>query len=74
MTAKLQNVFKRIARLPHREQDALAGVIELELAGDANWEQLFAATTDEQVDRLSKEMDAHREEGTISLDELRKRA
>ena len=75
MTTKLQNVFKRIARLPHREQDALAGVIELELAGDASWEQLFAATTDEPRRTAgSKEMDAHREEGTISLDELRKRA
>lgn len=49
----------------------MAGVIELEMAGDASWEQLVAATTDEQLDRLGEEMDAHREEGIVSLDELR---
>ncbi len=74
MTTKLQNVFKRLSRLPAREQDAVAGVIELEMDADTRWEQLFAVTSNEQLDRLSAEMDAHREEGTISLDELRKQA
>ena len=74
MTTKLQNVFKRLSRLPEREQDAVAGIIELELDGDAKWEQLFAETTDEQWDRLGEEMDVHRKESTVPIEDLRKLA
>lgn len=52
MTTKLQNVFKRLSRLPEGKQDAMAGIIELELDGDAKWERLFAETTNEQWNRL----------------------
>ena len=74
MTTKLQNVFERLSRLPEGKQDAVAGIIELELDGDAKWERLFAETTNERWDRLGEEIDVHREEGTIPIEDLRKLA
>lgn len=74
MTTRLKAVIKRIEALPKEEQDVLATVIEEELAGERAWEDLFATTSEEAWSSFSAAVDAHREEGVVSLDDLRRSA
>lgn len=71
MTRLLEKAFEQAARLPAEEQDALAARILAEIEDEQRWADLFAATTDEQWDRLADmaRRDAQAE-GSASLDEL----
>ena len=71
MTKLLERAFAEAASLPEAEQDAIAARILAEIADEREWSRAFAATTDEQWDKLAAM--ARREvqdEGSTSLDEL----
>ena len=60
MTETLKKVVDQVEQLPPEEQDAIAEVIERELA-DRKWDVLFASPASERfLDRLASE--ARREE------------
>ncbi|NJL54915.1 MAG: hypothetical protein HC838_00560 [Spirulinaceae cyanobacterium RM2_2_10] len=53
MTQLLQPAITDIEKLPADEQDAIAARLLAELADERQWRARFAATTDEQWDRLA---------------------
>jgi hypothetical protein len=54
MTHLLRQAITEIEKLPATEQDSVAARILAELADDQVWAAKFAATTDEQWDRLAE--------------------
>ena len=74
MTTALKSIFDRLSRLPAREQEAYAEIIRAELDGDKRWEELLASTTEAQWGTMVADAQADvRENGTMSLDELKAR-
>ena len=71
MTELRQQAIAEIQKLSNDEQDALAARILAQLSDERQWTERFAATTDEQWDRLAEE--ARREinaEDIAPLDEV----
>ena len=56
MTELLQRAIAEIEKLPPDAQDAIATRILADLADDAAWDARFAATSDEQWDRLAEKV------------------
>ena len=54
MTELLQRAIDEIQRLPAEEQDAIAARILAELEDERAWAAQFAATTDDQWDRMAE--------------------
>jgi hypothetical protein len=54
MTELLRQAITQIEKLPATEQDSVAARILAELADDQAWAAKFAATTDDQWDRLTE--------------------
>ena len=54
MTGLLQRAITEIGKLPADQQDAIAERILADLKDEQAWTANFAATTDEQWDRLAK--------------------
>jgi hypothetical protein len=54
MTELLRRAVAKIEKLPAPEQDAIASRILDELADEEAWSERFAATTDEQWDRIAE--------------------
>ena len=54
MTILLEKAFKEAAKLPKKEQDALASWIIEELNAERKWEALFDTSQDE-LSKLAKE-------------------
>ena len=53
MTELLQQAIAQIQQLPPDRQDAIAARFLAELQDEQKWEARFAATTDEQWDRMA---------------------
>jgi hypothetical protein len=71
MTTLLQRAFAEAEKLPPEDQDAIASRLLAEVEDERQWNARFAATTDDQWDRLVAEV--RREvaaEGTRPLDEV----
>jgi hypothetical protein len=54
MTELLEKAIAEIQKLPPEMQDAVAARILEDLADERQWEAQFAATTDEQWDRMAE--------------------
>jgi len=68
MTTLLEKAFKKAAKLPEVEQNALAKWLLGELENDRDWEKSFAESED-ILDKLADEaLDAHRKGKTKPLD------
>lgn len=53
MTELLQQAISQIEKLSAAQQDAIATQLLAELQDDQKWETRFAATTDDQWDRMA---------------------
>ena len=56
MTTLLQRAFAEIEKLPRQDQDAIASRLLAEVEDERQWNTRFAATTDDQWDRLVAEV------------------
>jgi hypothetical protein len=54
MTELLKEALAQIQQLPPEQQDAIATRLLDELKDDQAWKERFAATTDDQWDKLAK--------------------
>lgn len=54
MTELLQQAIAQIEQLPPDQQDAIAARLLNELEDDQKWTTRFAATTDDQWDRMAQ--------------------
>lgn len=54
MTELLRQVLAEIEKLPAEQQDAIATRLLVELKDEQAWEKRFAATTNDQWDKLAK--------------------
>ena len=71
MTELLQQAIAQIQQLPPDQQDAIAARFLAELQNEQKWEAQFAATTDDQWDRMAAMVRQEVAKGeTISLDEV----
>ncbi|KAM3094829.1 hypothetical protein ACKFKG_14955 [Phormidesmis sp. 146-35] len=71
MTELLQQVIAEIKKLPADQQDAIASRLLSELKDEQAWTVRFAATTDEQWDRLADAVRQEIADGEIvPLDEV----
>ncbi len=53
MTELLRQAISQIEKLPAEQQNAIATQLLAELQDDQKWETRFAATTDDQWDRMA---------------------
>lgn len=71
MTELLQQAIAEIQKLPPDRQDAIAAELLAELQGEKKWETSFAATTDEQWERMAAMVRQEIASGeTVSLNEV----
>jgi hypothetical protein len=71
MTELLQRAFVELEKLSDEEQDAIATRLLAELEDERMWKSRFAATTDEQWDRLAAMVRQEIADGeTTPLDEV----
>jgi len=56
MTTLLQRAVAEVEKLPIEDQDAIAARLLAEVEDERAWAARFAATTDEQWDRLAAEV------------------
>lgn len=71
MTTLLKRAFAEIEKLPVEDQDAIASRLLAELEDERAWAARFAATTDEQWDRMVADVRKDVAAGkTHSLDEV----
>jgi hypothetical protein len=71
MTELLQRAIAEIEKLPADAQDAIAARLLADLTDDQAWTGRFAATTDEQWDRMAEKIRRDiADAGTASLDEV----
>jgi hypothetical protein len=69
MTELLQQAITQIQQLPNDQQDAIAVRFLAELQDEQEWETSFAATTDNQWDRMAATVRQEISRGeTVSLD------
>ena len=69
MTKLLERAIAEIQKLPPEVQDAIATRLMEDLADEILWEKQFASTSDEEWDRIVKEVKAEIARGaTIDLD------
>jgi hypothetical protein len=66
MTKRLEEAFAAAAKLPAREQEALAEWVLEELSGEHQWMQTFAGSQ-EALSRLSDEAKAEHRAGQTHL-------
>ena len=68
MTPRLQQALAEVEKLPAEDQDAIASRLLAEVEDERAWNARFAATTDDQWDRLVAEVRREMvDEGTSSL-------
>lgn len=53
MTDALKSAFKRAAKYPKAKQDELAAAFEEEMNAEEAWERRFAATSEEQYQKMA---------------------
>ncbi len=69
MSTLLRRVVAEIEKLPIEDQDAIASRLLAEIEDERAWSARFAATTDDQWDRLAAEVRRDAAGGTKPLDE-----
>jgi hypothetical protein len=71
MTTLLQRAFAEAEKLPAEDQDAIASRLLAEVEDERQWAARFAATTDDQWDRIVAEVRRDvATRGTRPLDEV----
>ena len=71
MTELLQKAIAQIQKLPPDQQDAIAARFLAELQDEQKWETRFAATTDDQWDRMAAMVRQEIAKGeTVPLDQV----
>lgn len=71
MTTLLQRAFAEVEKLPAEDQDAIAARLLAEVDDEWQWDTRFAATTDDQWDRLAAEVRREiAEGGAVPLDDV----
>ena len=71
MTHELQSVIKQLLRLNPEEQKRYALQIEEQLKSDMKWDELFAATTEDQWDKMIANVEAQiQADDTESLEDF----
>jgi len=71
MTSLLKQAVAEVEKLSPQEQDAIAARWLAEIEDDRQWDSRFAATTDDQWDRLvAKVRRDNAAGGTLPLDEV----
>lgn len=71
MTSQLQRAFAEAEKLPAEDQDAIAVRLLAEVEDERQWNARFAATTDDQWDRMVAEVRADVAAGrTIPLSDV----
>lgn len=65
MRTLLQQVVAEVEKLPGKEQDDVSLRFLAELADDKKWDEQFAATTDEQWERMVAYVDKQIEAGGL---------
>ena len=71
MTTLLQRAVAEVEKLPAEDQDAIAARWLAEVDDERQWDKRFAATTDDQWDRLVAEVRRDvAEGGTLPLDDV----
>jgi hypothetical protein len=71
MTELLQQAIAQIQQLPPDQQDAIAARFLAELQDEQKWEAQFAATTDDQWDRMAAMVRQEIAKGeTVPLEEV----
>ncbi len=71
MTTLLQRAVAEVEKLPVQDQDAIAARLLAEVDDERQWDKRFAATTDDQWDRLVAEVRRDvAEGGTLPLDDV----
>lgn len=65
MTKLLQQVIAKIEQLPADQQDAIATRLLADLEAEQAWNKSFAATTDDQWDKLAEMVRKDITEGQI---------
>ncbi len=71
MTTLLQRAVAEVEKLPAEDQDAIAARLLAEVDDERQWDTRFAATTDDQWDRLVAEVRRDvAEGGTLPLDDV----
>ncbi|HEY2990430.1 MAG TPA: hypothetical protein VGL11_22130 [Candidatus Binatia bacterium] len=60
MTKLLERAFKEAAKLPKKEQDALARALLEELASERRWDELFAGSQDLLGQLADEALEEHR--------------
>ncbi|HEY5046655.1 MAG TPA: hypothetical protein VII49_01370 [Rhizomicrobium sp.] len=68
MNALLQKAIEEMARLPERDQEALAGLILAELDADENWNARFAQTQHQLGELVRRACEEAQTEGTLPYD------
>jgi hypothetical protein len=63
MTTALRNIFSRITKMPAKEQDAIAGLLEEELA----WQKSFSKSQKELEILASEALGEYKKEKTQAL-------
>lgn len=75
MTKLLEQAIAEIQKLPPEVQDAIASRLMEDLVDEMWWEKQFASTSDEEWDRIVKEVKAEIARGaTIDLDTFLEKA
>jgi hypothetical protein len=71
MTELLQQAIAQVQQLPPDQQDAIAARFLAELQDEQKWEAQFAATTDDQWDRMAAMVRQEIAKGeTVPLEEV----
>ena len=68
MTARLEQAFAEVSKLPPKEQDALADWLLAELESERRWEKLFADSQDVLSELAAEALSEHRSGQTQGLD------
>ena len=68
MTARLQQAFTEISKLPPKEQDALANWLLAELKSERQWDKRFAKSQDALSQLAAEALAEHRKGETQELD------
>jgi hypothetical protein len=71
MTSLLQRAFAEVEKLPAEVQDAIAAWLLVDIDDERQWDARFAATTEDQWDRLiARVRRAVAEGGTIPVEDV----
>jgi hypothetical protein len=68
MTNLLQKAFTEVAKLPEKQQDAMAALLLEELNSDKKWTEAFTASQDKLSDLADEALQEFKEGKTLRMD------